>query len=150
MFLVLDSFYFVLFCIINYGVDLYTSFQKYCCFWLEKLDRLIHESTYTRENMVILLWISTLWDGGGGWVSRQWVGIFPLSSVWGSDIKWCLFPQWYKLFPVDLTKLAQKSIPFMVTQTRKINYSGYFSSELFPSWYSGCKPPLISPINRPI
>ena len=28
------------------GVDLYTSFQKYCCFWLEKRG-----STYTRINL---------------------------------------------------------------------------------------------------
>ena len=34
------------------GDDLYTSVQKYRCFWLEKWGRLIHESTYTRENTV--------------------------------------------------------------------------------------------------
>ena len=34
-------------------VDLHTSFQKYHCFCLKNGDRLIHESIYTRENMVI-------------------------------------------------------------------------------------------------
>ena len=30
------------------GVDVYTSFQKYCCFWLEKRG-----STYTRINLYV-------------------------------------------------------------------------------------------------
>ena len=34
------------------GVDLYTSFQKYGYFCLKNGGWLIHESTYTGENMV--------------------------------------------------------------------------------------------------
>ena len=42
--------YGVLFCFVSsiMGVNLYTSFQKYLCFWLEKRG-----STYTQENMVV-------------------------------------------------------------------------------------------------
>ena len=41
--------YGILFCFVSsvIGVNLYTSFQKYCCFWLEKQG-----STYTRKNTV--------------------------------------------------------------------------------------------------
>ena len=35
------------------GVDLYSSFQKYNCFWLEKRGSNIHESTYTQENTIL-------------------------------------------------------------------------------------------------
>ena len=58
LFLVLDSFYFVLFCFVSsiIGVDLYTSFQKCHCFWLEKWDSTYTRIglLYTRENMVVL------------------------------------------------------------------------------------------------
>ena len=34
------------------GINLYTSFQKYHCFWLENGGQLVHKSTYTQENTV--------------------------------------------------------------------------------------------------
>ena len=62
----------ILFCFVSpiMGVDLYTSFQKYRCFWLENGGRLIHESTYTRENIVVNFMPNHGWYPKGPWVDK--------------------------------------------------------------------------------